>query len=108
MLTLAYSLFWVNFMYGIAVKFGLLHREKFKFLHHLIYFFVMLSLFITITFEIFYEKWLNTFLLTIVFLLLLSMTRFSGKKSSHWQYAILCNLVYTIIFIYLITSHGTV
>ncbi len=102
MLTLAYSLFWVNFIYGIAVKFNLFHHEKFKFLHHLIYFFVMLSLFITITFEIYAKRFLSSLLLTVLFVLLFLMTRFSGKQSSHWQYAILCNLIYTTLFIYLI------
>lgn len=99
MLTLAYSLFWVNFIYGIAAKFNVFHHKKFKNLHHLIYFFVMLSLFIAITFELYAKKFLSAFLLTVQFLLLLAMTRFSGKKPSHWQYAILCNLIYTIIFI---------
>ena len=56
MLTLAYSLFWVNFIYGIAVKFNVFEHKKFKILHHLIYFFVMLSLFITTTFKIYNKK----------------------------------------------------
>lgn len=102
MLTIAYSLFWVNFIYGMAVKFNVFPYKKFKFLHHLIYFFVMLSLFITITFEVYAERFLSSFFLIILFLLLFAMTRFSGKNSSHWQYAILCNIVYTIVFIYLI------
>ncbi len=107
MLTLAYSLFWVNFIYGFIVKFKIFHFKKFRFLHHLIYFFVMLSLFISIIFEIYSKKILSTILLTVIFCLLFLMTRFSGKTQRHWQYAIFCSLVYTIIFIYLNQSHGT-
>lgn len=61
----------------------------------------MLSLFISIVFEIYSEKFLSAFLLTILFLLLFAMTRFSGKNQFHWQYAIFCNIIYTILFIYL-------
>lgn len=108
MLTLAYSLFWVNFVYGIAVKFNFFHHKKFRFLHHAIYFFVMLSLFIAILFEFYAENFLSAAMLGFLFMLLLGMTRFSGKKSSHWQYAILCNLIYTTVFIYLtLFNYGT-
>jgi hypothetical protein len=105
MLTLAYSLFWVNFLYGIAVKFKLLHNKKFKFLHHAIYFLVMLTLFISIGFEFYYQKFLSVSILIFLFVVLLLMTQFSGKSPNHWKYAILCNLIYTTAFIYL--SYGS-
>lgn len=108
MLTLAYSLFWVNFLYGIAVKFNLFDHKKFKVIHHLIYFFVMLSLFISIVYEFYTKKFLSMFLLIILFLFLSIMTRFSGRNSSHWRYAILCNILYTIVFVYLTQfNYGT-
>jgi hypothetical protein len=62
----------------------------------------MLSLFIATLFELYAKKFLGATMLGFLFVLLFAMTRFSGKKSSHWQYAILCNLVYTSVFIYLI------
>jgi hypothetical protein len=105
MLTLAYSLFWVNFLYGIAVKFKLLHNKKFKFLHHAIYFLVMLTLFISIGFEFYYQKFLSASILIFLFVVLLLMTQFSGKSPNHWKYAILCNVIYTTAFIYL--NYGT-
>ncbi len=101
MLTLAYSLFWVNFVYGIMVKLNIFHHKKFAFLHHAIYFFVMLSLFIATLYEIYCKNFLGSILLSFLFLLLFAMTRFSGKTSNHWKYAILCNLIYTSVFIYL-------
>lgn len=65
----------------------------------------MLSLFISIIFEFYTGNFLGVALLILLFVVLLAMTRFSGKKASHWQYAILCNLIYTTIFIYLTLLH---
>jgi hypothetical protein len=101
MLTLAYSLFWVNFVYGIVVKSNFFHNKKFKFLHHALYFLVMLTLFISISLEFYQQNFLSSGVLMFLFILLLAMTRFSGRSPNHWKYAILCNLIYTTIFIYL-------
>lgn len=107
MLTVAYSLFWVNFVYGVMVKANIFRHEKLRFLHHAIYFCVMLSLFISIVCELCDKKLVNALVLTFLFFLLLGMTRFSGYKPSHWQYAIFCNVIYTLIFIYLSFDYGT-
>ncbi|MCS6989372.1 MAG: hypothetical protein NZM06_07635 [Chloroherpetonaceae bacterium] len=101
MLALAYSLFWANFVYGIVVKFGVFRSERFKILHHLIYFLAMLTLFMSAAYELFLRKFLSGMILLFVFLILLGMTRFSGRSSRHWQYAIFCNFVYTTVFIFL-------
>ncbi len=99
MLTLAYSLFWVNFVYGVAVKLHWLGGKRFRFLHHVLYFLVMLTLFISIAYEFFHKNFLNTSVLIFLFAMLLAMIRFSGKSPSHWKYAIVCNLFYTLTFI---------
>ncbi len=101
MLTLAYSLFWVNFVYGIVVKFNLFHNKKLRFLHHALYFLVMLTLFISISFSFYQQDFLSAGILVFLFVILLLMTRFSGRSPNHWKYAILCNVIYTTIFIYL-------
>lgn len=101
MLALAYSLFWANFLYGIAAKFELLPTRKFKILHHLIYFLAMLTLFSAMVYEFYSQSALSGMALLFVFALLLGMTRFSGRNPRHWQYAMVCNVVYTIIFFYL-------
>lgn len=52
-------------------------------------------------YEFYSQSALSGMALLFVFALLLGMTRFSGRNPRHWQYAMVCNVVYTIIFFYL-------
>jgi hypothetical protein len=95
---IAYSCFILNFTYGILAKTGIVNAAHFKIIHHAIYFCVMLSLAVAALVE-----WLDgkfPVLLLITVGLLLGMTQFSGKTERHWQYALVCFIVYSAVLVY--------
>jgi hypothetical protein len=99
MLILSYSIFIVNMLFGLCVKFKVIDSKKFKFLHHVIYFIVMLSLIITTSLTALDKNFVNMFQLLIPLFFLSFMPKFSGHKTAHWQYALVCFVVYTTGFI---------
>ncbi|MDW8466672.1 MAG: hypothetical protein RML35_11045 [Chloroherpetonaceae bacterium] len=76
-ITIAFSCFLVNFLYGILAKLRVVDAARFKVVHHVMYFFVMASLVAAVSLEI-YERGVPVPLLVMV-VALLGMTRFSGK-----------------------------
>ncbi|MCS7013191.1 MAG: hypothetical protein RMI34_02270 [Chloroherpetonaceae bacterium] len=94
-ITIAFSCFLVNFLYGILAKLRVVDAARFKVVHHVMYFFVMASLVAAVSLEI-YERGVPVPLLVMV-VALLGMTRFSGKSSWHWRYAVLCLVMYLAV-----------
>lgn len=95
---IAYGCFLVNFIYGILAKFRIIESARFKVVHHGIYFCVMASIIVALLTE-FLAGELPIFLM-IMAGLLLGMTRFSGKTSRHWKYALVCFAAYSAVLLY--------
>jgi len=95
---IAYSCFILNFIYGVLAKARIFNAARFKIIHHAIYFCVMASLIVAFLLECIDGKF--PVLLIIMTMLLLGMTRFSGKTERHWQYAVICFVAYSVVLVY--------
>jgi hypothetical protein len=95
-LPIAYSIFLVNFVFGLLVKKRIIDSTRFRFVHHMLYFFVVASLLVA-TALAFIEgserRWLQAGMAG----LLLCMPFFRGRSRGHWIYATLCCAVYSAI-----------
>ncbi len=95
---IAYAFFILNFAYGVLAKMKVINTARFKIVHHAIYFCVIVSLILALLMEYMDGKF--PVLLLIMAALLLGMTQFSGKTKRHWQYALICFLIYSAVLIY--------
>lgn len=94
-LTIAYGFFLANYLFGISVAAGLVRSKRFRFLHHTLYFLVMLSLGIAAIVAALHNTLLGYGLIAL-FLLLLIMPRFTGISRGHRIYATVCFLLYSL------------
>lgn len=95
-LTIAYGFFLANYLFGISVATGLVRSKRLRFLHHTLYFLVLLSLGIALLLALLHGTLLG-YGLIVLFLLLLVMPRFKGRSRGHRIYATVCFLLYSLL-----------
>lgn len=93
---IAYGFFTANVLFGLAVATGIIRSKRFRFVHHLLYFLVMLSLGIAAILTARQGTVAGYGLLTL-FLLLLALPRFKGGSRGHRIYATACFLLYSLL-----------
>lgn len=96
MIAIAYGIFLLNFLFGLAVRSGVVDSSRFRFVHHGIYFLVMISL-IAATAVAAWRGERVAWALGTMAALLLAMPRFPGRSRTHAGYATLCLVLYSAI-----------
>lgn len=98
MFSVAYALFLANFTFGILVRTGVVPPVRFRRIHHLLYFAVIISLAAAVVTEVLLY---NRFAIAPagVFCLLLAMPLFRGHSRAHTLYAVLCFVAYTTVVV---------
>jgi hypothetical protein len=96
MIATAYGIFLVNFLFGLAVGLGIVDSSRFRFVHHAIYFLVMLSLIVATALSIGRGESIAWAFGTMAALLLV-MPRFPGRSRGHALYAVVCLVLYSAI-----------
>ncbi|MDX2128978.1 MAG: hypothetical protein SFU91_08080 [Chloroherpetonaceae bacterium] len=97
-----YGLFWLTFFFGNAVRFGFFRSHKWRPFHHILYFFVILSVTVSlITASVSNLSLGGLFLVQLIILLL--MTRFPAKSKGHIPYALFSLFSYSCLMVYIFT-----
>ncbi len=95
MLVTAYSIFLVNFAFGLSVRAGLIDSARFRFVHHAIYLLVIVSLAATVIVTAVQggRFWAPAGMIS----LLLVMPKFRGRGRGHALWASFCLALYTVV-----------
>jgi hypothetical protein len=98
LLAVAYTLFLLNFAFGIAVKLKIVDSSRFRYVHHGLFALVIISLLAAILADVVSTGSIPWPLAGLVIMLLL-IARFPGSTAPHPLYATICLIVYTLAVI---------
>ena len=96
MLITAYGIFLTNALFGLLVKLGVIDNGRFRVVHHLLYFLVVVSL-MSATLLTFLRGERGGYAMGAMAGLLLCMPLFRGRSRGHWLFASCCALLYTTL-----------
>lgn len=95
-LTIAYLLFVLNFLFGVLVALGIIPRGRWGKVHHFLYLLTIIGIVAAIIEAVVLKAPLLP-AIGVMALLLLAMTRFHGGSRAHSLYATLCLALYSAL-----------